>query len=176
MARSNLVQTMSSYDIIYQKDFYEIMSNSNDYNNGYWFGKDSGYREGYEEGVQAERNRIKRAVEGDSGLPASEASTLGAMVGGSIILTIFGWCFVGVIIFLFWIGGNSGEWWFPWIWRIAFWGGIGFMAVMNVLGIVMTIAEHQETKHSSEMPVDDPNMPWYKKYPPADVIQTQKKK
>lgn len=52
------------------------MSNNNDYNNGYWFGKDSGYREGYEEGVQAERNRAKRAIEGGNGSPASESSVL----------------------------------------------------------------------------------------------------
>ena len=46
-------------------------------------------------GVQAERNRIKQAVEGSSS-SVSKSSTLGSMVGGSIALTIFGWCFVGL--------------------------------------------------------------------------------
>ena len=91
------------------------MSNSNDYNDGYWFGKDSWYRDGYEDGVQAERNRIKRELNGAA--PADESSALWSMVGGSIVLTLLGWCFVGLIIFLFWIGGSSGSWWFPWIWR-----------------------------------------------------------
>lgn len=151
------------------------MSNSNDYNNGYQFGKDSGYREGYEEGVQAERNRIKRTIDGGSSSLVSESSALGSMVGGSIIMIIFGWCFVGLIMLLFWIGGSSGEWWFPWIWRIAFWLGVGFIVLMSIVGIVMTIAEHWEFKHPPEKPTDDPNMSWYKKYPPAGVIKAQKK-
>jgi len=156
------------------------MSNSNDYDNGYWFGKDSGYREGYEEGVQAERDRIKRAVDGSSSLsaPASEWSTLGAMIGGSIILTILGWCFVGLIIFLFWVGGQSGSWWFPWIWRIAFWIGIGFIVIVSILGIVMAIAECCTAKNPPEKPMDIPKLlhiqtnveeNWKKKYPIGDA-------
>ena len=167
------MQTPSSYDIIYQKDFYEIMSNSNDYNDGYWFGKDSGYREGYEEGVRAERERIKRAVDG-GGSSASEPSTLGLMVGGSIGLVLFGWCFVGLIQLLGWIGGNSGKWWFPWIWRIAFWVGVGFIVIMSVGGAIMAIMEEYEVKHPHEKPTNKPNSPlnrvdnsdlWKKKYP-----------
>lgn len=133
------------------------MSNNDDYNNGYWFGKDSGYREGYEEGVQAERNRIKRAIDGSGDSLASESSVLGSMIGGSIILTIFGWCWAGLIIFLFWIGGSSGEWWFPWIWRIAFWGGIGFIVLMSVGGVMMAIIEEYEVKHPTEKPTDSLN-------------------
>lgn len=152
------------------------MSKNNNYNNGwrdgYWFGSGSAYDRGYEEGKQAERSRIKRAIDGDSS--ANETSTLGSMVGGAIILTLLGWCFVGLIIFLFWIGGESGSWWFPWIWRIAFWGGVGFIVVMSIAGVIMTIVEHKEIK-SPEKSTDDTNMPWYKKYPPADVIKRQKK-
>lgn len=168
------MQTMSSYDIIYQKDFYEIMSNSNDYNDGYWFGKDSGYREGYEEGVQAERNRAKRAIEDGNSSSVSESSVLGSMIGGPIILTIFGWCWVGLIMFLFWIGGCSGEWWFPWIWRIAFWAGVGFIVIMSIGEAIMATMEEYEAKHPPEKPTNKPNSPlnrvdnsdlWKKKYP-----------
>lgn len=110
----------------------------------------------------------------NDGSSTNETSTLGSMVSGSIILTILGWCFVGLIMFLFWIGGESGSWWFPWIWRIAFWIGIGFIVVMSITGMIMAIIEHKETK-SPEKPTGDPNMPWYKKYPPADVIENQNK-
>lgn len=152
------------------------MSNSSDYSNGYWFGKDSGYREGYEEGVQAERSRIRNAV---SDSPSTtEPSTLSSMIGGSIALTLFGWCFVGLILFLFWIGGSSGEWWFPWIWRITFWSGIGFIVIMSIAGVVMAIAEYRESKNPPEKPANSPNILsnrtdsselWKKKYPLKDT-------
>lgn len=131
------------------------------------------YDWGYEDGKKAERERIKRVVDGGS--PESETSTLGAMVGGSIILTICGWCFVGAILFLFWIGGESESWWFPWIWRIAFWGGVGFVIAMSIAGVVMTIVEEREAKNPPEKPADDPNMTFYKKYPPADVVKKREK-
>lgn len=153
------------------------MSNNNNYNDGwqdgYWFGSGDAYNRGYGEGKQAERNRIKRAIDGSSS--TSESFTLGSTIGGSIILTLLGWCFVGLILFLFWIGGSSGEWWFPWTWRLAFWLGIGFMVLMSIAGIVMAIAEHQEDEHPIERPTGDPNAPWYKKYPSADITKKQKK-
>lgn len=161
------------------------MSNNNNYNDGwqdgYWFGSGDAYNRGYEEGKQAERDRIKRAIDGGS-LSAGESSTLGSMIGGSIILTIFGWCFVGLILLLFWIGGSSGEWWFPWIWRIAFWGGVGFVVLMSFAGIVIAITEK---KNPSEKPTDIPKSlriqtnseeNWKKKYPPADVINDRENK
>lgn len=147
------------------------MSNSNDYDNGYWFGKDSGYREGYEEGVQAERNRIKRAVDGSSNLSTSESSVLGSMIGGSIILTILGWCWIGLIIFLLWIGGQSESWWFPWIWRIAFWGGIGFIVIMSILGIIIAITECCVDKNDSEKSTDIPKPPQHDEYPPKEKFK-----
>ncbi len=154
------------------------MTKNNEYNNGwqdgYWFGSGSAYDRGYEEGAQAERSRIKRAIDGD--LPAKEPSTSASMVGGSVGLVLISWCFVGVIIFLFWIGGSSSSWWFPWIWRIAFWVGIGFVVVMSIAGIVMALIEQREAKNPLAQPADDPNAPIYKKYPPADVIQEQKKR
>lgn len=154
------------------------MSKNNNYNNGwqdgYWFGSGDAYSRGYEEGKQDERKRIRGAIDG--GLPASEPSTLWSMIGGSIILVIFGWCFVGLILLLFWIGGESGSWWFPWIWRIAFWGGVGFIVAMSIISIVTAIIEYREAKKPSETLVDDPNIPLYKKYPPADATKTQKKR
>ncbi len=127
------------------------MSKINSYNDGwqdgYWFGSGDAYSRGYEEGAQAERDRIKRAVNG-SDSSASETSTLGVMVGGSIILTILGWCWVGMIILLFWFVGWGGSWWFPWIWRIAFWLSIGFIVLMSIAGVVMEIIEHYETKNA----------------------------
>jgi len=112
----------------------------------------------------------------DGNYSTSEPSTLWSMVGSSIILVIVGWCLVGLILFLFWVGGQSGSWWFPWIWRIAFWGGVGFIIVMSVAEIVLAIIEHCEAKNPPEEPADDPNLPWYKKYPPADVVKNQKRK
>ena len=149
------------------------MSNSNDYNkgyqDGYWFGNDDAYRRGYEEGKQSERDRIKRALDGNSS--TNESSALWSMFGGSIILTIFGWCFVGLLLFLFWIGGSSGSWWFPWIWRIAFWGGVGFIIIMTVAGIVMTIVEEYGAKNPPKDSTDAPKMPWHAEYPPKDKFK-----
>ncbi len=152
------------------------MSNNKDYNDGwqdgYWFGGDDAYNRGYEEGKQVERNRIKRTIDGDVDL--DEPSTLWSAVGGSVVLTIFGWCFVGLILFLLWVGGSSGEWWFPWIWRIAFWVGVGFIVIMSVGGAIMAIMEEYEVKHLHEKPTNKPNSPlnrvdnsdlWKKKYP-----------
>lgn len=154
------------------------MSKSNSYDNGwqdgYWFGSGNAYSRGYEEGKQDERKRIRGAIDG--GLPTSEPSTLWSMIGGSIILVIFGWCFVGLLLLLFWIGGEVSSWWFPWIWRIAFWCGIGFVAVMSIAGVIMAIIECQETRSPLVEPEDNPNIPFYKKYPPADVIKKQKKR
>lgn len=154
------------------------MSKNNSYNDGwqdgYWSSRDDAYRRGYEEGKQDERSRIKRAIDGD--LPADEPSTLWSMVGSSIILVIFGWCFVGLLLLLFWIGGESDSWWFPWIWRTAFWGGISLVVVMSIAGVIMTIIEHQKTKNPPAKPTDNPNIPLYRKYPPADVIKKQKKR
>lgn len=153
------------------------MSKDNNYNDGwqdgYWFGSGTAYDRGYEEGAQAERNRIKHAVDGNS--YDKESSTLMAMIGGSIGLTLFGWCWVGVILLLLWVSGYSGSWWFSWIWRVAFWGGIGFVAVMSVAGIIMKVIEHLKPDNTLEKPTDNSNEPWYKKYPPADVIRGRKK-
>lgn len=149
------------------------MSQNHDYNDswqdGYWAGSGSAYDRGYEEGVQAERRRIRRAV-GDNPT-ADEASTLGSMLGGSIVLTIFGLCFVGVIQLLGWIGGASEAWWFPWIWRIAFWCGIGFIVLMSIAGAIMAFVEHREAKKPPGQPTDNQNVLWHKKYPPADVVK-----
>lgn len=154
------------------------MSNSEDYNKGYqagyWFGNDDAYRQGYEEGRQAEHNRIKRTIDGNS--PTNESSPLWSMISCSVILTLCGWCAIGLILFLFWIGGCSGSWWFPWIWRITFWCGIGFIVLMSIAGVVATIDEEHETKNPPEQPTGDPDEPWYKQYPPADVLEAQKKK
>ncbi len=141
---------------------------------GYWFGSGDAYSRGYEEGKQDERSRIRGAIDGV--LPTSNPSTLWSMVGSSIILVIFGWCFIGLLLLLFWIGGESDSWWFPWIWRTVFWGGIGFVVVMSIVGVIMTIIEHQEAKNPLAKPIDNPNIPLYRKYPPADVIKKQKKR
>lgn len=156
------------------------MSNKEDYEdgyrNGYWFGHDDAYQRGYEEGQQAEHDRIKRAIDSDSS--ENESSTLGSMIGTSITLTILGWCFAGLLSLLCWIGGDSDSWWFPWIWRIAFWGGIGFIVLMSIVGVAGTIMEQHEAKNPPEQPASDPKLPgiqtddqdlWKKKYPIGDI-------
>lgn len=164
------------------------MSNSNDYNNGYWAGSDSGYHRGYEDGVRAEHDRAKRALDGNSF--TNEPATLGTMIFGSIILTLCGWCFVGIFLFLFWITGSSESWWFPWVWRITYWGGIGFIVIMSITGIITTVTKHCKIEEPPEKPVNnrgearvranDQNL-WKKKYPigdtetvkEADVVKNQ---
>ena len=132
------------------------MSKNNNYEAGYRDGRnnsmqsssDRGYRQGYSRGKQEYdfwndkelypslryEDKTKRGDQLYDPL-AYQTSTLATMIGGSIGLTLVGWSFVGLLSFLFWIGGESGSWWFPWIWRIAFWGGIGFIIVISVIGI-----------------------------------------
>ncbi len=132
------------------------MSKNNNYEAGYRDGRnnsmqsssDRGYRQGYSRGKQEYdfwndkelypslryEDETKRDNQQYDPL-AYQTSTPATMIGGSIGLTLVGWSFVGLLLFLFWIGGESGSWWFPWIWRIAFWGGIGFIIVISVIGI-----------------------------------------
>lgn len=140
------------------------------------------YEQGFEDGKRAERERIKRAIDGNP--PMNESSTLWTMIWGSIILTLCGWCFVGLILFLLWFGGESESWWFSWIWHIAFWGGIGFIILMSIAGVVMTISEHYEAKNPPEKPANlrgearvranEQNL-WKKKYySPTSAIKPEK--
>ena len=69
------------------------------------------------------------------------SSILRVMVGGSIALTLLGWIFVGLILLLLWIDGESGSFFFQLIFRVSFWGGIGFIVLMSIAGIIMAIAE-----------------------------------
>ncbi len=129
---------------------------------------DRGYRQGYSRGKQEYdfwndkelypslryEDEAKRDNQQYDPL-AYQTSTLATMIGGSIGLTLVGWSFVGLLLFLFWIGGESGSWWFPWIWRIAFWGGIGFIIVISVIGIIMAVIE--KFSNSTQDPKDDQN-------------------
>lgn len=49
------------------------------------------------------------------------------------------------------------------------------MIAMSIAGVVMTIVEEREAKNPPEKPADDPNMTFYKKYPPADVVKKREK-
>lgn len=141
------------------------MSKNDDYKKGYQNGRsgfyrgsgNSDYMRGYCQGKWEydywDRTRSYSILRDEPDKPSSgqpydplayKPSTLAAMIGGPISLVVIGWCFVGLILFFFWIGGQSGSWWFPWIWRIAFWGGIGFIAIMSIVGIIWAIAEQKK--------------------------------
>lgn len=96
------------------------------------------------------------------------------MVFGSISLAILGWCFAGLILLLLWVGGLSGEFLFSLVFQISLWGGLGFIVIMSIAGVIMTVIEKFELKNPPEKPADDPNLPWYRKYPPADVVKPPK--
>lgn len=174
------------------------MSKNDDYEDGYQAGRNgflrgssnSEYVQGYWEGKQEydywnDKNLYpslrydgEKHTEGAYDPLADDTSTFLGMVGGSIALVIVGWCLVGLILFLFWVGGQSGSWWFPWIWRIAFWGGVGFIVMMSIAGIAATAIEYHEAKNPPAEPADDPNLLrnqtndhdlWKKKYPLGDI-------
>lgn len=152
------------------------MSKNNNYEAGYRDGRnnsmqsssDRGYRQGYSRGKQEYdfwndkelypslryEDETKRDNQQYDPL-AYQTSTPATMIGGSIGLTLVGWSFVGLLLFLFWIGGESGSWWFPWIWRIAFWGGIGFIIMISVIGIIMAVIE--KFSNSKQDPKDNQN-------------------
>lgn len=124
-------------------------SSNPEYVRGYWKGRQE-YEFWNDKSLYPDLcHNSERAVNKPYNPLADDTSTFLGMVGGSITLAILGWCFVGVILFLLWVGGKSSSWWFPWVWRIAFWGGIGFIAVMSVAGAILAIIEWWE-KHSSK--------------------------
>lgn len=148
------------------------MSNREDYNdgyqNGYWFGKDDGYRRGYEEGQQAERNRIKRAIDDDS--TASELSP-SSLITIPLMLAFLWWCFMKFLLFLAWVGGYNENFIFQLAYQIFLWGGIGVIIIMGIVGIIMAITEGHETKNSPEQPTNTPNPSRSDEYPPKEVFK-----
>lgn len=73
--------------------------------------------------------------------PTNESSTLGTAIGGSIVLTLLGWFFAGLLLLLLWLVGLSGTFLFQLVFRIAFWGGIVFVVIMSILGVIASIVE-----------------------------------
>lgn len=77
---------------------------------------------------------------------AANSSTLASMVGSSIALVLLGWGFAGLILILLWLGGSSESFLFQLIFQVSFWGGIGFIVIMSIAGVIMAITEHPHGK------------------------------
>ena len=111
--------------------------------------------------------------EGDDGFLRSQKASAevddGKVGGGSVLLAVFVWLliFAPPALFLTWEN---------WIVQVVFWGGMAVVMLVFVVWLYGMIEEERRSKQPPEEPADDPNLPWYKKYPPADVIRDRKKK
>lgn len=146
------------------------MSKNNDHEDGYWAGRNgflrnsnsSEYMQGYWKGRQeydfwndknlylSLRHNDGEYVKETYDPLTNDTSVFLGMVGGSVVLVILGWCFVGLPLLLFWVGGESNSWWFPWVWRIAFWGGAGSVVVMSIACVILAIIEWAERSAKSK--------------------------
>lgn len=130
------------------------------------------YDWGYEDGKRAERERIKRAIDGNP--PAGDTSLLGS-IGICLVLVFLWWCITKALT---WMMGSSENFLTQLAYQILFWGGwicVGFLAIVIIIMEITEAVERQKAKNHPQKPADDPNLPFYKKYPPADVIKEQKK-
>ncbi len=93
----------------------------------------------------------------------------GRVSGGSVFLTVFVWLLIFAPFALF-------STWENWLVQVVFWGGVVVVMLVFTAWFYEVIKEERESKNPPEVPVDDPNLPWYKKYPPADVIRDREKK
>ncbi len=179
------------------------MAKNHDYESGYQDGRNNmpkdahnlDYKRGYGSGKQAYDFWNDKELYPDllndldtnySPRPATSSTdgslTLGTMFFGSIALTLLAWAFVGLMLFLLWIGGSAGSFFFNLVFYGALWGGIGFVVVMTVAGIAMAIHEklpqrNSDTPQSAQSnSVSQGDEPFYKKYPPADVLQNRQRK
>lgn len=143
-----------------------VRSSSNrDYFNGYNAGKQK-YDYWNDKDLYPSLRR-----EEDGGFSRSHGSAEvgdGRVGGGSVFLAVFVWILIFAPFALF-------STWENWIVQVVFWGGVVVVMLVFVAWFYGVIKEKRERKNPPEMSVDDPNLPWYKKYPPADVIPDRKK-
>ncbi len=88
---------------------------------------------------------------------------------GSVFGALFVWILLLAPLSLFLTWDN-------WLYKMVFWGGVGIIVLLLLAWISNAIkAEYQRKDNQfNKQSGDDPNLPWYKKYPPADVIKKHK--
>ncbi len=139
------------------------MANINDYKPGnpeydYWNDKNL-----YPSLKHEEDNIISQSQNSDTNLDDTRLS------GGTVFLVTFVWLLIFAPFALF-------STWENWLVQVVFWGGVVVVMLVFTAWFYEVIKEERESKNPPEVPVDDPNLPWYKKYPPADVIRDREKK
>lgn len=111
--------------------------------------------------------------EGDDGFSRSQTASAGAdggrVSGGSVLVAVFVWLMIFAPFAVL-------STWENWLVQLVFWGGLAVVMLVFVMRLCGAIEEERRSKTRPEEPADDPNLPWYKKYPPADVIRDRKKK
>lgn len=111
--------------------------------------------------------------EGDEGFSQSQTARAGAdggrVGGGSVLVAIFVWLMIFAPFAVL-------STWENWLAQLVFWGGLAVVMLVFAMWLYGSIEEERRSKNPPEEPMDDPNLPWYKKYPPADVIPDNKKK
>lgn len=142
-----------------RKGFMAHSSNS-DYRHGWWNGKQ-------EYDYWNDKNLYPGLRHSNVGSRASSSSGDGRVGVGSIFVAIFAWLLVFAPFAPFFT-------WEYWIVQVVFWGGLVVIGLVFAMWIV-SIIEEEKGKKTPPEPAEDPNLPIYKKYPPADVIKKQKK-
>lgn len=111
--------------------------------------------------------------EGDDGSSRSHKVSAGAddsrVSGGSVLSVVLVWLMIFAPFALF-------STWENWLVQVIFWGGIVIVMLVFAVWLCGAIGEERRSKTPPEEPADDPNLSWYKKCPPADVIPDNKKK
>ncbi len=81
---------------------------------------------------------------------------------GAVVLAVFVWILIFAPVALFLTWGN-------WLTQVIFWGGWVIIMLIFVMWACSAIEEYRAERNVPKKSEDDPDLPWYKKYPPADV-------
>lgn len=93
----------------------------------------------------------------------------GEVGGGSVLVVFFVWLMIFAPFALFLT-------WENWLVQVIFWSGVAVVVLVFVMWLREAIKEEYKSKNPPEKLANDPNLPWYKKYPPADIVEMKKKK